>query len=426
MTGTFSYVWDRQCECWQIVSRSGHIVFQSEEKEHVRQMCQQLERRVATAGPAVRRPAHRAAAPHNRVKRPSVVSRLASCLPTISWPVVVTSLGLLIGAALAMPPAQKCTAQAQTAEVYRATIPVQKADAAQVTWVTEMQERKVRVARPIVETKQVEQRVKVLRPVVETVEREETVLVRRPVVETSVRYEKVTVNEPVTVYDTKQVDQGYWAQAQSPAPIQSKTTLRWVPGGYSTDAQTGVTSWKLPMFRFVKEPVPVVSTAQRVWKPNVVATQVPRTTYRQRIETRPVQVQTVRYVEEKQVRKVPVQVKRMVEQEEVRQVPVSTERMTYEERIDRVPVKVCRRVPAGQAPSQPAAAQPASPSLDEPSKSSSPAAVPDAKSSMPAPRTKTEPQRAGSRTGTRLQPELRKLETMRVAQNDATDKAQTP
>ncbi len=71
-------------------------------------------------------------------------------------------------------------------------------------------------ALPIVETKQVEQRVKVLRPVVETVEREETVLVRRPVVETSVRYEKVTVNEPVTVYDTKQVDQGYWAQAQSP------------------------------------------------------------------------------------------------------------------------------------------------------------------------------------------------------------------
>ncbi len=57
----------------------------------------------------------------------------------------------------------------------------------------------------------------------------------------------------------------------------------------------------------------------RVWKPNIVAQQIPQTTFVQRVVVQKVPVQVCRYVNEEVVQKVPVTVCKMVQEEQCSQ-----------------------------------------------------------------------------------------------------------
>lgn len=205
---------------------------------------------------------------------------------------------------------------------------------------TELRERRYRVARPVWETTEQETRTKVLRPVWATEWREETYTVRKPLVETAMREERYTLFEPVTVYQPQTVDQGQFVEEQVATPRKPATRLKWIPGGWTSDAQTGHNYWKPPLVRPVQVARPPRIETRRVWRPNLVETKVPTTTYEPRVHVRNVPVRQVRFVEERRTRQVPQRVCRMVEQEIVRRVPVTICRTVYEERVERIPVRV--------------------------------------------------------------------------------------
>lgn len=237
-------------------------------------------------------------------------------------------------------------------------------------WQTQYRERRIRVARPVWETTEQETRTKVLRPVWETQWREESYTVRKPLVETALREQRYTLFEPVTVYQPQTVDQGQFVEEQVVTPRKPATRLKWIPGGWTVDAQTGQNYWKPPMLRPVQVArAPRVET-RRVWRPNLVETQVPTTSYQPRVHVRKVPVEQVRFVEERRTRQVPQRVCRMVEQEIVRRVPVTVCRTVYEEKVERVPVRVPLSGPGVAVPSP----------LDEPP----PALVPVPPRSAPA------------------------------------------
>ncbi|HUY87281.1 MAG TPA: hypothetical protein VMV10_00960 [Pirellulales bacterium] len=210
-------------------------------------------------------------------------------------------------------------------------------------WQTEFRERRYRVARPVWETTEQETRTKVLRPVWETQWREETYTVRKPLVETALREERYTLFEPVTVHQPQTIDQGQFVEEQVVSPRKPATRLKWIPGGWTADAQTGHNYWKPPMLRPVQVARPPRVETRRVWRPKLVETQVPTTTYAPRVHVRKVPLEQVRFVEERRTRKVPQRVCRMVEQEIVQRVPVTVCRTVYEEKVERIPVRVPRR-----------------------------------------------------------------------------------
>lgn len=230
----------------------------------------------------------------------------------------------------------------------------------------EFRERRYRVARPVWETTQQETRTKVLRPVWATEWREETYTVRKPLVETALREERFTLFEPVTVYRPQTVDQGQFVEEQVATPRKPATRLKWIPGGWTLDAQTGHHYWKPPLVRPVQVARPPRIETRRVWRPNLVETQVPTTTYEPRVHVRKVPVQQVRFVEERRTRQVPQRVCRMVEQEIVGRVPVTICRTVYEERVEQIPLRA--------AP--PPAATPGSTNAPSPLDANPPALVP--------------------------------------------------
>jgi hypothetical protein len=165
----------------------------------------------------------------------------------------------------------------------------------------------------------------VLTPVWETRMREETYTVKKPVVETTYREEKYTVTEPITTYAPQTVDQGQWVDQTVAQPGPEHTSLKWVKGGWTTN-ELGQTYWQLPGPRFAKVQSAPTYTTMRVWKPNVVTTQVPQVSYKPVTKTRQVPVESVRYVDEQRVRKVPERFCRLVEKEVDAALPVSLSR----------------------------------------------------------------------------------------------------
>ena len=243
-------------------------------------------------------------------------------------------------------------------------------------WETEMRQRRYTVSRLVTETSEREERYRVLRPVwetqmrdtsydvvrqvVETSEREERYIVQRPVWETSEREETYTVMRPVTTYTTNYVDQGGFVDQQVVTPGATRTRLRWLPHGCVVDPLTGASTFQRGGLTWVPEQGPARVETFRVWQPNIVAQQVPQTTYVPQVMTRKVLVQVCRMVQEEHVRRVPVttyrqvvervrqqtpvQVCRMVEEERVRRIPVTTYRIVTEERVEQIPVQVCKMV----------------------------------------------------------------------------------
>lgn len=211
-------------------------------------------------------------------------------------------------------------------------------------WETHVEDRSYDQVRAVCETAEREERYQVAKPVYETSEREEHYTVRREVLETAERDEVSTVMEPVTTYTTNYVDQGHMEENQvcHPGPIRNR--LRWDWGRCVVDPATGCSHYERAGFYWTPVQGPATVEVQRVWRPNVVAQQVPQTTLVARQITRKVPIQTVRYVDEPMVRKVPVQTCRIVYEEQVRKVPITVQKQVVERIENKVPVQVCRMV----------------------------------------------------------------------------------
>jgi hypothetical protein len=210
-------------------------------------------------------------------------------------------------------------------------------------WETQYRECRYKVGRPVTETSYREETYTVSRPVWETQEREECYTVRRPVYETSVRTERYTVMRPVTTCRTQYVDRGCYVEQTVMKPRRPRNKLTWQPAASVVDPVTGQTVYQRPGLYWTQVPRGTYEV-QRVWQPNLVAQQVPVTTYVPTVETREVPVQTCRYEEQRVVRKVPYKVCRMVTEQRVRKIPVTTHKMVYEERVKQVPYQVCKMV----------------------------------------------------------------------------------
>jgi len=210
-------------------------------------------------------------------------------------------------------------------------------------WETAVRENHYTVARPVTETAVREETYTVQRPVYETAEREETYTVMKPVYETRYRTECQTVLQPVTTCRTQYVDRGCFSEQLVMKPGLPSTRLSWQSATCAVDPVTGQTVYPRPGLYWTQTPRGHYEV-KKVWNPNVVAQQVPQTTYVPQTITRKVPMQVCKYVPERVVRKVPVQVCRMVTEQRVRKVPVTTCRMVYEKKVDRVPYQVCRMV----------------------------------------------------------------------------------
>jgi len=175
--------------------------------------------------------------------------------------------------------------------------------------------------------------------------REERYCVQRPVMETAYRAECRTVMRPVTSCRTEYVDQGCYVDQVACMPgTATWPRLTWSPGAAVTDPLTGIVQYQRPGLAWTTGYTPSQQVVQRVWRPNVVARQVPVVHYCPEQVTVQVPYQVCRMVTEQQVRQVPVQVCRMVQEQQVRKVPYTTCRQVVERVPRQVPVQVCRMV----------------------------------------------------------------------------------
>lgn len=210
-------------------------------------------------------------------------------------------------------------------------------------WETAVRENRYTVARPVMETSEREEAYTVQRPVYETAEREEAYTVMKPVYETAYRTECHTVLQPVTTYRTQYVDQGCATEQIVMKPAVPVTRLGWQPGTCAVDPGTGQTVYQRAGLYWSQTPRGEYEV-QKVWHPNIVAQQIPQTSYVPQTVTQQIPMQVCKYVPQQCVRKVPVQVCRMVTEQCVRKVPVTTCKMVYEERVEQVPYQVCKMV----------------------------------------------------------------------------------
>lgn len=295
---------------WLLVSRSGHVLFEAETAEDIRQIRDCLTARLASpAEPASPQPTHEFSArpvaldwPRPRrmvwaLRATLALLALAATLPF--WPAGWRSLVAAVDQA-------GSPARAQAGDRTVSRLPPAP------VWPALAQRRVAVGAADQAPSQKAPQ--ENLVAVWETELREETYTIRRPVVETSYRDEPYTAYEPVTTWRSEQVDQGAWVRVQTP-PAQGRARLRWTRGGWTTDARTGASVWMLPMPRMVREPLPESVSTQRVWQPRMVTVKTPEVTYAPRVRTHKVPVETVRYVTEKAVRSVPVKVCRMVQRD---------------------------------------------------------------------------------------------------------------
>ena len=147
------------------------------------------------------------------------------------------------------------------------------------------------------ETAQREERYTVQRPVYETQEREEWYTVARPVTQTVYRTEAYTVMQPVTTCATQFVDQGSYANQMVLKPSLFQTRLAWQSATTGIDPVTGLAVYQRPGFYWTNTPSGRYEV-QQVWQPNVVAQQIPQTTYVPQTVQRQIPVETTTYQQE--------------------------------------------------------------------------------------------------------------------------------
>lgn len=264
-----------------------------------------------------------------------------------------------------------------TRQVPETSIKREKVKVERPVWETVEKETTYDVTRYVPETSTQTRTRTTLRPVVQMRERKIVETVNQPVVETVMTQRSYVVNRPTTTYRTETRDYGGFETQITAVPGRERCCLRWRCGGDYWDPTTGRTRYRLPGLYWTPTQEPTEYRAQKVYRPNLVATQVPVTTYvpqtvvenvpTTRTTFRPVQVErtvsepttvyvrdaqtevvpvtTFKPVTERVVKKTPTRVLRTQTTEEIRETPVTTYKTVTE--IVREPYveRVARQVP---------------------------------------------------------------------------------
>ena len=172
-------------------------------------------------------------------------------------------------------------------------------------WETQIRDCSYNRVRNVIETAEREQRYTVQWPVWETSEREECYTVMRQVTETVEQERRYTVLRPVTRYETRYVDQGcYVDQVSYVQSARARRGLTWMPAAPVVNPVTGTLQYQRPGLVWANVQAPPRQVVQKVWKPNLVACQVPVTEYCPQEIVQKIPVQVCRQVPEQVTRKV--------------------------------------------------------------------------------------------------------------------------
>ncbi|MBQ2788349.1 MAG: hypothetical protein IJE97_01835, partial [Thermoguttaceae bacterium] len=264
-----------------------------------------------------------------------------------------------------------------TRQVPETSIKREKVKVERPVWETVEKETTYDVTRYVPETSTQTRTRTVLRPVVQMRERKIVETVNQPVVETVMTQRSYVVNRPTTTYRTEMRDYGGYETQITAVPGRERCCLRWRCGGDYYDPATGRTRYRLPGLYWTPTQEPTEYRAQKVYRPNLVATQVPtttyvpetvvenvpttRTTFRPALVERTVSEPTTVYVRETQteqtpvttykpvtervVKKTPTRVLRTQTTEEIRETPVTTYKTITEVVKEPYVERVARRVP---------------------------------------------------------------------------------
>ncbi len=217
------------------------------------------------------------------------------------------------------------------------TVKVQKP-----VWETVEKETAYDIVRYVPETSEREEVQTVKRPVCEVQEREIVETVKRPVQQTVMQQRQYTVNRAVTSSQTQVRDEGRYVTRYTPEAPREYRRLTWQRGGEYFDPATGTTKSRLPGLYWTELQGAPQYKAQQVYEQNLVARQVPVTTYVPETVVEDVPVNVTTYQEEQIVRKEQVPVTRYVEETQVKKIPVTTYKPVTERVVQKTPVKVCR------------------------------------------------------------------------------------
>ncbi|MBQ7813732.1 MAG: hypothetical protein IJ387_04455, partial [Thermoguttaceae bacterium] len=166
-----------------------------------------------------------------------------------------------------------------TRQVPETSIKREKVKVERPVWETVEKETTYNVTRYVPETSTQTRTRTALRPVVQTRERKIVETVNQPVVETVMTQRSYVVNRPTTTYRTETRDYGGYETQITAVPGRERCCLRWRCGGDYWDPTTGRTRYRLPGLYWTPTQEPTEYRAQKVYRPNLVSTQVPVTTY---------------------------------------------------------------------------------------------------------------------------------------------------
>ena len=218
-----------------------------------------------------------------------------------------------------------------------------------VSYKTEYDIREVTAYRIEYETEYRDETVVTYKPQVFEELRERHYTVQKPVEQISYRTTYRTVWKPRTSYRTRYVDRGGWVDQQSIVRGWKYPRLAWQPGRQVVNPNTGVTMYYRGGLSWATVQNPDRVVVHRVWKPNVVAEEVPYTTYVAETVEEQTPVTTYKMITEHRVEKIPVRVTKMIRVEEVRKVPYRVRKrvpFVYQQRIPRLvtyytPIDAC-------------------------------------------------------------------------------------
>lgn len=247
-----------------------------------------------------------------------------------------------------------------TRQVPETSIKREKVKVQRPVWETVEKETTYDVTRYVPETSTQTRTRTTLRPVVQMQERKIVETVNQPVVETVMTQRSYVVNRPTTTYRTETRDYGGYETQITAVPGRERCCLRWRCGGDYWDPTTGRTRYRLPGLYWTPTQEATEYRAQKVYRPNLVATQVPVTTYvpetvvenvpTTRTSFRPVQVErtvsvpTTVYVRDAQTEQVPVTTYKPVTERVVKKTPTRVLRMQTTEEIRETPVTTYKTV----------------------------------------------------------------------------------
>ncbi|MBR5244312.1 MAG: hypothetical protein IKW13_08755 [Thermoguttaceae bacterium] len=247
-----------------------------------------------------------------------------------------------------------------TRQVPETSIRREKVKVERPVWETVEKETVYDVTRYVPETSTQTRTRTTLRPVVQMQERKIVETVNQPVVETVMTQRSYVVNRPTTTYRTETRDYGGFETQITAVPGRERCCLRWRCGGDYWDPATGRTRYRLPGLYWTPTQEPTEYRAQKVYRPNLVATQVPVTTYvpetvvenvpTTRTSFRPVQVErtvsepTTVYVRETQTELVPVTTYKPVKERVVKKTPTRVLRTQTTEEVRETPVTTYKTI----------------------------------------------------------------------------------